>query len=238
MIDYSTIVQNTKVPYYKIKCKYEHGDADSTTYESSTYNEKEKEEFEKTLKFYFKVLNFKPNCAYANMGYYYPIKDIKQLENIIAEFWPDVLYPSDLVHEYLASDVFYRDGIATLEKVEVYVNGIKRILLDEDARQSNLITLPKIGSKIETSMGHINGSSKMFKNAISYQDITKKHGIPLKLDKRKKEYTPVSGIIIDIKRSERHLQYDTYDILFKIDTLDDVHTITQTHGWDPNYKDD
>lgn len=228
MIDYNTPAEQDKTDYYVIKLKFEHGDADVTTYETIALNKGEEEKLKLYLDFLFAVRNFEPNGAYENLGYYYPIREEDKLEQIAKKFWPDSKYPIDAASGLIIYDAKY-SGFAKLEDITLHVNKQKRVLMDMDARTTNIITLPAIDSEFNIDMGHIKGGSS-FNNSCAYQTLSKKYGVPLYTDETEQTYTPVTGKVAAYQITHRYANYDTYDILVKLDHEKDVYFTAEISG--------
>lgn len=228
MIDYSQPTSQDKEPHFKIKLKFEHGDADLTTYETIHIEQSGEEELSKTLDFLFAVRNFCPKDGYEKMGYYRPLRDLDDITNIVATIWPDEKYPSDVAQDIIKRDEHYSNNRACLEDIELYVNGQKRLLMDMNARKTNVFKLPALESEFTTDMGHINGSS-VFEKAMPYQDI-EKAGVPMHEDEAKEIYTVVRGKVKAYQISQRYTNYDVYDLLIKMEHEKDIYFTHQLNG--------
>jgi hypothetical protein len=266
MIDYSNEYKPRQKQFYKyvIVLKMMHGDADFYTYPKCEFRDGGLESFEEHLNFFFKVRNFGSNTAYENLGYYYPIKERKQLLELAEKYLTGYPSSSDALADLIEEDKRYRnsESYAEIEEIQVWIDGIRREVLDMDARNTNLISLPKIGDQFVCSMGHLRGTGDPWSHAIGYQKL-EKMGVPLmqpnknnekdKLDQ--KNYTLLNFTVEDIKLDAVYDNYDVWNILLKLDKnstdfpnrvtsfddldnikpTEDIYLTTSIRGHDPNY---
>lgn len=228
MIDYSQPTTQEEQPYFNIKLKFEHGDADSNTFEHIHVDKSKENELNLILDFLFKVRNFRPFEGFANMGYYQSLRDAEDITAMAAETWPDKKYPGDIASEYIIQDLHYSNTRACLDDIELYIEGRKMLLMDMDARKTNALKLPEIGSDFQTNMGHIGGSS-VFEKSMSYHTMIEE-GIPMYEDEDDKIYTTVYGKVQAYQISERYSNYDVYDVLIKMDDEKDIYFTHQLKG--------
>lgn len=219
---------------YKIKVKYEHGDADFNTEE--TYKFKTEEDMLKILDFLYKIRNFKSKRAYNNLGYYYPLTGNDGNPS------PKTLFDEDTWDKYsyyISSDKKYDRGYASIESVKLKINDEKYIILDVLAAETNIIDLPNLNDIVEIDVNHING----YGDTVFGDD---------------KEYLPNSGIkdynkqtfkakVIDCKIIFNKYMYNgiySFDYIILCETDEKVlinnnNNITlctiEMHGWDKNF---
>jgi hypothetical protein len=240
MVDYSQIKKTKKGKQFKFKIvmHFMHGDADLDTKESLEFNDETL--MQKYLNLIIRILNFVPatgKSPYDTVGRYHSISDDEEkLEKLAKEFFPDDEYPTDVMRDMgvIQHDKTYNHGNADLNKVQLFVDGVERVLFDMDARKTNIIDAPVIGSELKTDLGHILGGQDSFPDAVSYQELTKNHGIPLNVGKNKNKYTPITCTVVEyaVDPNQRYLQYDVFNLKLKVNDIEgeDVFVSTNIKG--------
>lgn len=147
---------------FQILARYEHGDADLTTYEK--FNFKDKESFDNALKFFYECMNFEPKTAYGKLGYFNPLPDMVNAgakENVIVKKLEEISNKYGLdYNEYILSDSHYNQGFAGLDGVKAKIDGNDKVVVFMDALETNRIILPNVGDIIKVDPNHINGYGK------------------------------------------------------------------------------
>ena len=127
MFKFIPVKSEIKIPAYKLTLKWEHGDADSTSYTTETF-EKE-DEFIQYLTFYTRLED----------NSYQQCNDQEVYPGIVKEFFGEDAERG----EVLEGDNHF-DGWARVDGVEVEIQGIKQKYINLERATS--IDLPKIGS--------------------------------------------------------------------------------------------
>lgn len=163
---FNSRIKKGKTPPYVIEVKYEHGDADLDTKDSFAC--KDEAEFRRKLEFLFECMNFVPNTAYGNLGYFYPIPaDANNGRSNEEKVWKKCCdigekygLNEDEVSEFIKSDNHYRNGFADIEGVRIVINGQNKVIVYKKALETNKVSLPNIGDIIEVDCNEINGYGK------------------------------------------------------------------------------
>jgi hypothetical protein len=247
----SRIKRSVNKPY-KILVKYEHGDASFNTKE--TFEFKDEKSFNNILNFFYEIMNFKPNTAYQNMGYFYPItrgylqghctgeEEEDKLLSVGAKYG---LNEEDTLYTYLKRDDSYRRGYADILGIKTKVNGQNKVIVFKKALETNKVELPKIGDEININIGRIPGLGKKVFGG-KWDDYMPNSG---EKDYLVKDFV---GKVIDCSIDFNH-DYDNeyyteytsfnYVLLVEVDDPTKILKVPNTnkltysiHGYDPNFE--
>lgn len=240
-------IKRKEIRPYQLHVKYEHGDADFDTFE--TYNFSTEDQFNNVAHFFYDIMNFKPNCAYGNLGYFYPLPDTvnaganqrvvdKKLEEY-ANKW-GVNY-----QEYIIGDNHYGRGYATIDGIKATINDEPKVFVFKKALETNKISLPNIGDIVDVDANHIPGYGPVLFGG-TYRDYLpnsgyKDYSIP-------KFKAKVLDCAIDFYHDEdnkHYTEYTHFNYILLLEAIEDVlkpsHNQVrklsyQMPGWDPEFE--
>lgn len=195
-------------PKYKIVMKWSHGDADLDT--ETSFEPEDLEEVEDAVSKLFEYRRFVPNVGWENLGYY-------ECNRYDIPEWAD---KEDLLEYDRTSD---GNCYAKLTEVTLYIDGVRQVILDLEARKlAPRISLPEIGSIINSNYGKLPASvSKSYKCG--------RDKIPPFIDEKNRVYTPFVGEVVEILLVNRYNSYDSYQIILYVKEYN-AHVAIQIRG--------
>jgi hypothetical protein len=237
---------------YKIHVEYEHGDADLTTTETFKY--KNETDFVNAAKFFYECFNFKPNTAYSNMGYFYPIP-AESLNGVSTEdeAWEKCVeigkkynISENEISQYIERDKHYHHGFANLEGIKATVNGEEKVFVFKKALETNKIDLPKIGDIVTIKVNEIPGlGDKIFGGKWKdYLPNSGKKDYLVSTFKAKVLNCSINFFHDDYTNKYYH-SYTYFDYIILVETLDNVLKINTNDirkgvfsmkGYDPDFE--
>lgn len=186
----------SKSYYYKVVIEWEHGDADKKTIE--TYPFEKEEEMQKFLQFIFEVRKFIPNSGWKKAGYFsdgHYERERKWIDKI------DQKYDNKFSH-MIPNDIWYRstDYTPHVDSIHVEIDGVVHNIIWEKAlKLTNKINLPKIGTEIAVSIGHISRyGPTLFGGTVDdyfyYEDFEHKN-----IEMPEGQYIDIKATVVDTK---------------------------------------
>ena len=235
---------------YQLHVKYSHGDADFDSFE--TFNFQDKSKFDNVSHFFYDIMNFKPNCAAGNLGYFYPLPDmvnsgtkqsvIDDRLNKIAQKWG----VGDL-YEYVISDDHYNSGYASIEGVKCTIDGQPKAFVFKEAIETNRVSLPNIGDIISVTPDNIPGYGPSIFGGTWGDYLPNSGSKDYKVDAFKAKVLDCSiNFYHDDEDNEYYMNYTDFHYILLLETNEDVlkhplsgkitKLVLQISGYDPEFE--
>lgn len=184
---------------YNVIIEWEHGDADKRTVES--YPFKEDGDMQYFLQFIFDLRNFTPDSGWKNVGHFshrHNERERKWVNEIDKKY-------NNKFGSMIPNDIWYKsnDYTPSINSIHTTIDGDPHYIIWEKALKTNIIDIPKIGTEITVSTGHISGHGpSMFgrpggtnsDDYFDYEDFSHKD-----MHLPKGEYSDIKAIISDTK---------------------------------------
>lgn len=232
---------------FQLHVKYQHGDADFDTFE--TYNFSTEDKFSDVVHFFYDIMNFKPNCAYGNLGYFYPIpdsvnagakqKDVDKKLEEYADKW-GINY-----QEYLLYDNHYDQGYACIEGIKATINGEPKVFVFKQALETNRISLPNIGDVINVDANRIPGYGPALFGG-THRDYLPNGGYKdYSIPKFKAKVVDCAINFHHDEDNKYYTEYTHFDYILLLEAEEDVlnsshkqvrKLVYQMPGWDPDFE--
>lgn len=186
----------SKSYYYKVVIVWEHGDADKKTIE--TYPFEKEEEMQNFLQFIFDIRKFIPNSGWENAGHFldgHYERERKWIDKIDQKY-------GNKFGSMIPNDIHYKstDYTPRVNSIHVEIDGVVHNIIWEKAlKLTNKIDLPKIGTEITVSIGHISGHGPTIFGGTTndyfyYEDFEHKN-----IEMSEGQYIDIKATIVDTK---------------------------------------